>query len=490
MINQLSNTTGNSLIVITILIIINWFLLSSNISAQPIDNSRREQQVFQSIELNTNLILENANPVEKQQLKDKKYAQMQESEFAFYRATNHLFWQDFANDSRLSKFGNPNTKTWILGDCHVDNFGAYNNDQGEIIFDMNDFDESIIADYQYDLWRLATSIILVANDSTLSKSEQEEVVDSLSETYLDTLASYVGNDEETKIYFTEANTKGEIKRTIEKAAQKTRQGMLYKWTKVIDNQRMFDFSSEKLGLATDAKKAIQSRMLDYGKTLSGNLNYDPEYFKVKDVAQRLNAGLGSLGTPRYYVLIEGKTDALDDDHILDIKHQFQPAPTDELFSLYDRINYWKIFNNSAQRHALAYKALIKDADDFLGWIKLVDNNPIDGDFSGDYSVREISPYKKSLKIKNLIDKNSFIEVAQQWGKILATNHARADKDFDKKLVSTSFEKQVKKITDGKHQEFRKLVREIAFKYAQQVEADYDNFVTEEIGNKGSRGVGE
>ncbi|NEP03398.1 MAG: DUF2252 domain-containing protein [Okeania sp. SIO4D6] len=129
MINQLSNTTGNSLIVITILIIINWFLLSSNISAQPIDNSRREQQVFQSIELNTNLILENANPVEKQQLKDKKYAQMQESEFAFYRATNHLFWQDFANDSRLSKFGNPNTKTWILGDCHVDNFGAYNNDQ-------------------------------------------------------------------------------------------------------------------------------------------------------------------------------------------------------------------------------------------------------------------------------------------------------------------------------------------------------------------------
>ncbi|NET27271.1 DUF2252 domain-containing protein [Okeania sp. SIO1I7] len=478
MINQLTNTIGNSLIVITTLIIINWLLLSSNISAQPIDNSRREQKVLQSIELNTDLILENANPVEKQQLKNEKYAQMQDSEFAFYRATNHLFWQDFANDSRLIKFGNANTKTWILGDCHVDNFGAFNNDKGEIIFDMNDFDESIIADYQYDLWRLAASIILVTNDSNLSKSEQEEIVDSFSETYLDTLASYVGNDEETKIYFTETNTKGEVKKTIEKAAQKTRQGMLDKWSKVIENQRMFDFSSENLGLATDAKNAIESGMLDYGKTLSGNLNYDPEYFQVKDVAQRLNAGLGSLGTPRYYVLIEGKTDALDDDHILDIKHQFQPTPIYELFSLYDRINYRKIFNNSAQRHALAYKALIKDADDFLGWIKLVDNNPIDGDFSGDYSVREISPYKKSLKIKNLTDKNSFIEVAQQWGKILATDHARADKNFDQKLVSTSFEKQVKKITDGKHEEFRELVREIAFKYAEQVEADYDNFVTE------------
>lgn len=49
MINQLTNTIGNSLIVITILIIINWLLLSSNILAQPIDNSRREQQVLQSI---------------------------------------------------------------------------------------------------------------------------------------------------------------------------------------------------------------------------------------------------------------------------------------------------------------------------------------------------------------------------------------------------------------------------------------------------------
>ncbi|NES66422.1 MAG: DUF2252 domain-containing protein, partial [Okeania sp. SIO2D1] len=115
MINQLSNTIGNNLIVITILIIINWFLLSSNTLAQPIDNSRREQQVFQSIEFNTDLILENVNSVEKQQLKNEKYAQMEESGFKFYRATNHLFWQDFANDSRLSKFGNANTKTWILG---------------------------------------------------------------------------------------------------------------------------------------------------------------------------------------------------------------------------------------------------------------------------------------------------------------------------------------------------------------------------------------
>lgn len=474
--NQLNKIFRSGLIVIILILTINCFFIFNNTLAQPINNSQRNQKVLESIELDTDLILSGANLQQREELKSEKYARMSQSPFTFYRATNSLFWQDFVNDSRLDKFGNPKTKTWILGDCHVDNFGAYNNNKGEIIFDLNDFDESIVADYQYDLWRLATSIILVAEENyVISKSEQEEIIDSLSESYLDTLESYAGNDDETQIYFTEKNTSGEVKKTIEKAAEKTRQGMLDKWSKVVDGKRIFDSDNEDLGIASDAKKAIESEMLTYGKTLSGNLNYDPKYFQVKDVAQRLNAGLGSLGTPRYYLLIEGETDDLDDDYILDIKRQYQP-PTYELFSLYDRLNYDSIFDNTAQRQAIAYKALIKHADDFLGWMKLVDNNPADGDFSGDYSVREISPYKKSLKTKKLKDKDSFIEVAQQWGKILATDHARADQDFDEKLVPYSFEKQVTKITDGKHKEFQELVREVAFQYAEQVKIDYRNFV--------------
>ncbi len=474
--NQLNKIFRNRLIVILLILTINVFFVFKQTLAQPINNSQRTQKVWESIELDTDSILSGANPQKRQELKAEKYARMSGSPFTFLRATNSLFWQDFVNDSRLGKFGNAQTKTWILGDCHVDNFGAYNNNKGEIIFDLNDFDESIVADYQYDLWRLATSIILVAEDNSLnSKSDQKEIIDSFSESYLDTLKSYIGNNDDTKIYFTEKNTSGEVKKTIEKAAEKTRQGMLDKWSKVVDGKRLFDFENEDLGIASDAKKAIESEIIAYAETLSGHLSYNLEYFQIKDVAQRLNAGLGSLGTPRYYLLIEGETDDLDDDHILDIKRQYQPAAY-ELFSLYDRLNYDSIFDNTAQRHAEAYKALIKHADNFLGWMKLVDNNPADGDFSGDYSVREISPYKKSLKTNKLKDKDSFIEVAQQWGKILATDHARADQDFDQKLVPDSLEKQVTKITDGKHKEFRGLVREVAFKYAEQVKIDYRSFL--------------
>jgi uncharacterized protein (DUF2252 family) len=454
----------------------NSFLISNNTLAQPINNSQRSQQVWESIELDTDLILLGANPQKRQDLKAEKYARMSESTFNFFRATNSLFWQDFVNDSRLGEFGNTKTKTWILADCHVDNFGAYNNDKEEIIFDLNDFDESIVADYQYDLWRLATSIILVAENNSLnSKSDQKEIINSFSESYLDTLESYVGNDDDTQLYFTKENTNGEVKKTIKEAAKKTRKEMLDKWTKVAEGERLFDLYNEDLGMADDAEEAIKSKILAYTETISGNLNYDREYFKIKDVAQRLNAGLGSLGTPRYYLLIEGETDDLDDDYILDIKRQYKPTAY-RLFSLYDRLNYDSKFNNTAQGHATAYKALIKHADDFLGWMELVDYNPADGDFSGYYSVREISPYKKSLKTEKLEDKDSFIEVAQQWGKILATDHARADQDFDEKLVPNSLEKQVTKIANGKHEKFRKLVLQVALKYAEQVNSDYSSFV--------------
>ena len=91
----------------------NSFLISNNTLAQPINNSQRSQQVWDSIELDTDLILLGANPQKRQDLKAEKYARMSESTFNFFRATNSLFWQDFVNDSRLGEFVNTKTKTWI-----------------------------------------------------------------------------------------------------------------------------------------------------------------------------------------------------------------------------------------------------------------------------------------------------------------------------------------------------------------------------------------
>ena len=85
----------------------------------------------------------------------EKYCKMDVSPFVFYRGTAHLYWSDFADDWHLNQFGNRRTRTWLQGDGHAENMGAFNDQEGNLVYGLNDFDESFIGDYQYDLWRFA-----------------------------------------------------------------------------------------------------------------------------------------------------------------------------------------------------------------------------------------------------------------------------------------------------------------------------------------------
>ncbi len=397
-----------------------------------------------------------------------KYCKMSASPFAFYRGTNHLFWQDFANDARLSQFGNSKTYTWLQGDLHASNYGAYDDDNGTIVYDVNDFDETVIADYQYDVWRMAVSLVLVARENGLSGSEQQTVVDAFTENYLDTIAAVHGNDDELNTSFTASNTYGLLDNFLDDVEQNdSRNKMLDKWAPVTGSTRLFDLTNEKLGAVdTTTRAGIINAMADYGATLDGGLNYDPDYFAVKDVAQRLQAGIGSLGTPRYYVLIEGATTGNNDDRILDVKRQSYPTPYYFLGATFQQ-DYDALFINDAQRHAIAEYAITRHTDDHLGWMLLTD---------GTYSVRELSPFKETFDTTTLDTETRFTKLAEQWGAILAMDHARADKDFDPNYVPYSLDKQVGEATNGHHAEFRALVRSIAFDYADQVQTDWNTFI--------------
>lgn len=451
--------------------------------AQSGDTTARKIVVIEAIE--------EANADLTDTTKTEKYCLLACASFPFFRATNYLFWHDFSEDKRLKEFGNSQTKIWISADLHVDNFGAFNNAQEEVIFDLNDFDESVIADYQYDLWRMATSIILAVSNrqpNSLSLEQTKEIealIDEFTEAYLKTLSEYNDNDQETKTYFTAKNTTGKIKELLEDAALKSRKNLLEKWTIELQDKRRFKSPKEndKLGTISEIERdAIQSQIATYGNTLAGKIKYNDQEFKIKDVAKRLKAGLGSLGQPRYYVLIEGKSNQSQDDRILDIKRQERPTPY-QFFNPTEKATYDRLFDNDAQRHEIAYRALTKHTDDYLGWIYLTD--PTDK-LSGYYSVRELSP--NNGEFDDLKDEtgNQFslanapqserLEIAKQWGKILATDHARSDQDFDKKYIPYSFEKKVIALTQGKEKAFQKLVKEVAFDYVKQVQADYNSFV--------------
>lgn len=133
----------------------------------------------------------------------RKYQKMALSPYIFYRGTNHIFWADFAGDWRLHRFGSPRTRTWIQGDAHIYNFGAFKNYDGEVIYGLNDFDDALVADYQYDLWRMATSLVLIMREnSNLTRPEQDAIVDTFAEHYLNAIISWSEDNANEELHFT------------------------------------------------------------------------------------------------------------------------------------------------------------------------------------------------------------------------------------------------------------------------------------------------
>jgi uncharacterized protein (DUF2252 family) len=165
------------------------------------------------------------------------------------------------------------------------------------------------------------------------------------------------------------------------------------------------------------------------------------------------------------IFIEGPGASQSNDRILDVKRQGAPAAYPHL-NAQQRALLDRAAANHPSRTVQAYRALVADADDHLGSMTLSD---------GVYSVRERSPYKDTFPGEDLDTETRFGNLAEQWGAILATAHARADKDYRADLVSYSFEAQVDDLTDGFHGELRALVREVAHEYVQRVQNDYSTF---------------
>lgn len=409
-----------------------------------------------------------------------KFEAMAESPFAFYRGTNHLFWRDRANDARLAHFGKQaGTRTWLQGDLHTDNFGAFSNDKGVVVYDINDYDEAVIADYQYDLWRMAVSIVLVGRGHKLDQDEQEDVCDSFAASCLLASSEYARAGGEAEAIFDQSNTNGALKNFLQEVEKEnSRAAMLKKWT---NGRGRFKLNDKLKKVADPDYQAIVAGVQRYQQDRVKRPEADPDkFFVVHDVARRVNAGVGSLGVPRFYVLVAGDEDG---PRILDIKLQSIPTAykflTDE-----DQAEYHLLIQDTrrypgenARWHEAAYRAMAKDTDDRLGWLQLSD---------GFYSVRELSFFKETLDTDKLKKKSQLIQLAELWGRILATGHARALNAFDYEYPAPDrifihprsgdeFKTVVAGLTEGRHDEFCALVYAVAFEYADQVEADWGSF---------------
>lgn len=104
--------------------------------------------------------------------KEKQNTKNSESPFRFFRGSAYLFYYDITKIPFT--FHTPVDKpTWIQGDLHMENFGAFQNENGEIVYDVNDFDEGYIGSYLYDILRMSVSISLYCEEMGYSEVEQK-----------------------------------------------------------------------------------------------------------------------------------------------------------------------------------------------------------------------------------------------------------------------------------------------------------------------------
>ncbi len=398
----------------------------------------------------------------------QKFEKMAASPYAFYRGSNHLYWEDFYNDWRISFFGGTaETLTWINGDAHIYNYGAYSNHHGEAIFCMDDFDDSIVADYQFDLWRMAISILLDCRENgVFGEVAEKKALKTFAESYLKEIISYKPGEADEEVHYTRKTSKKLLKRFLKKVEKKkSRLKMLNKWTVAENGERKFDLANDRLAaLGNDEFETISEAFTNYQSSINFEFGDAPTHFQIKDISRRVKSGTGSLGSDRYYILIEGDTDAHDDDVILDVKEQGKP-PLYRHMNKSEKEEYDRLYPHEGERHAIATFALAEHPDKYLGWLSLGEK---------EFSVKERSPYKSDFPTQKLDTAEALCFMAEIWGTILACRHKRAS--FILNGEAHEMPKKMKELTKGQEKDFCKFVSSVAIQYAQRVNQDYDYFL--------------
>lgn len=199
-----------------------------------------------------------------------------------------------------------------------------------------------------------------------------------------------------------------------------------------------------------------------------------EYFRIKSLANRIGAGMGSLGSRRLFALCEGPTKDPWDDILLDIKAEGEPAWWRYTSSTTVRLNREIFGTNHGMRVATAIHALSIHVDPGLGWIKLND---------GSYSIRSRSPYKDELSLGSFDSVDELLSVATSLGQVLAISHARADNDYDPLVIPYSFEEEfLSAVTPAELPEFQRMLVQYGFESLQRRTSDFQCFVDSGLAN--------
>jgi uncharacterized protein (DUF2252 family) len=224
-----------------------------------------------------------------------KYQSMAENPFRFYRGTCHLFYEDLFRNNALPAY----PLSWICGDLHLENFGSYKGENRLVYFDLNDFDESILAPATWEIARMIASIFVGFDSLSIKRKDATQTAQLFLRVYSETLtkgkAKYLEHETANGIVRTFLQKISERKQK-DLVKQRTEEGKNGSLQFRIDRVRLFP-------LEKPLRKALMthlSQLLHRYALLKGR-------FQVIDAAFRV-AGTGSLGVKRYVFLLRNTRD--------------------------------------------------------------------------------------------------------------------------------------------------------------------------------------
>jgi uncharacterized protein (DUF2252 family) len=376
-----------------------------------------------------------------------RYARMRQSAFTFFRGSAAIMAADLA--------ATPVTgiRLQTCGDCHVANFGGFGTPERNLVFDINDFDETLPAPWEWDVKRLAASIVLATRDVGIRERNCSSTARACVESYRKHMREYATmtaievwySHLDLKILAENARTAATRKhwlKTIDKATQHTPGHEFPKITAIRnDRPRIADrppLIYHPRDIATIGKH-VAHMFQQYRDTLPAERRIVLDRYKLVDIARKI-VGVGSVGTRcDVALLMAGPHDPL----LL----QFKEARRSVLEPYAGKSAY----ENQGERVVAGQRMLQSASDVFLGWTRDDDGH--------DYYFRQLRDMKMKVDVESM-SKDDWSEYVELCGWALARAHARTD---DPALIAGYL---------GKSDAFDDAIEKFALAYADQTERDH------------------
>jgi len=391
---------------------------------------------------------------------------MASSAFAYFRGAALPMASDLAGTPRSG------LTVQACGDAHLANFGAFASPERNLVFDINDFDETAPGPWEWDVKRLATSLEIAARSRDFSTKERRGIVLSAVEAYRRAMRDFAGMDS-LEVWYAHADIariqaiaetrlaqreRKVLARNIAKAHTKDNLGALGRFASVGDGEPRLKAEPplvvpirDLVGSAKEhdaIEKQLRGIVMAYSETLPTERRVLLDRYRLVDMARKV-VGVGSVGTRSWMMLL------LEDDVNPLFLQAKEAGP-----SVLEAFAGPSEFDNAGQRVVVGQRLMQAVGDIFLGWVRV---DGFDGR-SRDFYVRQLRDWKGSAEIESMVPTGM-----QAYGEICGWTLARAHARSGDRIAISAYL--------GRGPSFDEAIREFADAYADQNERDHGLLVS-------------